>query len=332
MRHAPTLLALWLMLPLVAVAQTATLAPSQALQCLTPTEPERAALAYPPDALKRKDGGVVRAEMRFDHPELEPDVTILGEPLEALAGAVRAHLRRYRVPCLGVDQHTTLLQEFRFNPTDGRQVMWTAPRDRGDAARDARLRCVTRSPAPDYPAMAAREQQQGTVVVRATFSDGQNAPQVRVLDDTPDRALIEAALRAARQMRMPCHSGVTESVDVHYVFMIDGGDRVVVRDMPLINYLSSLKDIRHAQVYFDFNEMKCPFDVRILMQQPVANNQVGEVGESVPERAFFLAWLSRQRLVLPAKQQNRLIGQSFDVSVPCGALNLGRAAGGGASQ
>lgn len=331
MRRAPLLLALWLM-PLAALAQTTTLAPSQALQCLTPSEAERTALAYPPDALKRKDGGVVRAEMRFDHPERAPEVKILNEPLSDLEHAVRAHLHRYRVPCLQGDQHATLTQEFRFNPSDGRQVVWTTPRDRGDAARDARLRCVTRSPKPEYPYSALRDRHQGTVVVRATFADAQSAPQVQALDDTPDDALIDAALRAAQQMRMPCHSGAPEALNVYYHFVMDGGDRVVVRDMPLITYLASVKDIRQAQVYFDFNEMKCPFDLRIKMWQPSADNSVGEVGGAVPERAFFLDWLSRQRLVLSAKQQNRLIGQDFNVAVPCGVLNLGKAPGGGASQ
>jgi hypothetical protein len=59
---------------------------------------------------------------------------------------------------------------------------------------------------------------------------------------------------------------------------------------------------------------------------------IGEVGESVPGRAFFIDWLSRQRLDLRARLQNRLIGQSFNLSVPCGIVNLGSQGGGGASQ
>ena len=102
--------------------------------------------------------------------------------------------------------------------------------------------------------------------------------------------------------------------------------------LTLVQYLRATKDIGKAQVYFSFNEMKCPFDVRIAMNQPIGNNRIGEIGESVPERAFFLDWLSRQRLILPNQQQNLAIGKSPTVSVPCGVLNLGASGGGGASQ
>lgn len=335
MRHALVLLmlALMLALPPLAAAQSTTLAPSQVLQCLTPFVAERAALVYPPDALKRGEGGIVRAELWFEHPERAPDVKILGQPLTAFEQTVRDYLRRYRLPCLQAGQHATLTQEFSFEPGGGRNVMWTRPRDASDAGRSAFLRCVTPGPRPDYPARALQMEQQGIVVVRATFSDGQNAPRVEVLDDTPGASLIRAALGAAGQMRMPCHPGQgPESVDVQYRFIIDGVQRWILRDMPLVDFLASVKDIRQAQVYFDFKGMKCPFELRVRMRQPTADNDIGEIGEAVPERAFFLDWLSRQRLVLTAKQQNQVIGQSFGVSVPCTVLKLGTTSGGGASQ
>jgi hypothetical protein len=93
-----------------------------------------------------------------------------------------------------------------------------------------------------------------------------------------------------------------------------------------------LKGIREANVYFDFNTMGCPFDVRFDPQQPVLPNGVGEVGSSNPERRFFLDWLTRQQLDLPKQQLNALLGQQAVVTVPCTVINLGARQGGGGSK
>jgi Gram-negative bacterial TonB protein C-terminal len=299
---------------------------------MTPPEAERAAIEYPPDALKRKEGGIVRTEMSFTDPAAPPAIKILDQPLEVLADAVKASLRRYRVPCLQPGQRAVISQEFRFDPGDGRKVMWSRLRDSGDAERTRLQACLTVPAQPEYPTGALRREAQGVVVLRLTFTDASSPPQVTVLDETPDKGLIWAATQAVEKMRLPCHAGGSVSYAFTYNFKIDGGDRFVVSDMPLTTYLRSVKDIGKAQVFFDFSTMKCPFDLRVAMWQPTADNRVGEVGESVPERAFFIDWLSRQRLVLPARQQNRLIGQEFNLSVPCGALNLTHVTGSGASQ
>jgi Gram-negative bacterial TonB protein C-terminal len=315
-----------------AMAATVTLAPSEALQCMTPSEAERAAIKYPPDALERKEGGVVRAEMVFADPAAPPSIKILNKPLDVLADAIKEQLRRYRVPCLEPGQRAVIAQDFRFDPSDGRTVLWSRPRDSGDADRERQRSCLAAFTQPDYPMAALRREEQGVVALKFTFTDGVNPPHVTVLDDTPHPSLIEAATRSVEKMRLPCHSGRPVSFAVRYDFKLDGGDRIVVRDMALMTFLRAVKDIRKAQVYFDFNEMKCPFDLRVELRQPTEDNRIGEVGESVSERTFFIDWLSRQRLVLPAKQQNRMIGQQFNLSVPCGTINLTDATGSGASQ
>jgi hypothetical protein len=314
-------------------ASEVSLAPSLALQCMTPPEAERARLVYPANALERKEGGVVEVELTFDDPTGAPDVRVLNEPLNSLASGVRQHVRRYRVPCLGAGQKAVIRQDFSFDPTDGRKVLWTTPRDANEPVRKAMLACLRAGkPKPGYPMSALRSEEQGVVVLRLTFKDAANEPEITVADDTPARSLIDAAKDHALDLRLPCHSGVPLEVVYQYTFLIEGGDRLVLKDATLAEYLRAAKDIAKAQVYFDFNEMKCPFDVRIAMNQPTGNNRVGEIGESQPARAFFLDWLSRQRLNLRPKQQNLLIGKSLNVSVPCGALNLGASAGGGASQ
>lgn len=314
-------------------ASEVSLAPSQALQCMTPAESERARLNYPADALKRKEGGVVEVELTFDDSARPPDVKALNEPLTSLVEGVRQHVRGYRVPCLGAGQKAVIRQDFRFDPTDGRKVLWTTPRDVNESDRRGLLACLRSSkPRPSYPWSALRREDQGVVVLGVVFKDAANAPEITVLDDTPESSLINAAKEHALGLRLPCHDGAVVEVRYQYDFVIDGADRLVPKDLTLPEYLRATKDIAKAQVYFSFNEMKCPFDVRVALNQPIGHNRIGEVGESVPERAFFLNWLSRQRLILPTKQQNLLIGKSLNVTVPCGVLNLGATSGGGASQ
>lgn len=323
----------WLWAP-TAFAVTVTLAPSDALRCMTPAEAERVALEYPKEVFERKEGGTVDVELTFTDPVSAPRVSVTGDPLASLANAVRRHVRQYRVPCLAEGQTATLKQSFLFTPTDGRKVTWTKPQDTADVQRGELLRCIVnaRSKSPGYPMSAVRREEQGTVVLGLTYKDAGSPPDIAVLDDTPYSPLIDTAKEHAAGFRMPCHTGAPLRTAVEYIFRIEGGDRVVVKDMSLTSYLRGVKDIRSANVYFDFGAMKCPFDVRIRMSQPVSDNQVGEVGEAVPERRFFLDWLSRQRLTLDKKTQNSVLGQMTTVSIPCGVLSLGHVAGGGAGQ
>jgi hypothetical protein len=332
--HLRLLGALWLLPAVAAQAVTITLAPSEALRCLTPGEAERGAVDYPKELFDRKEGGVVDVELTFTAPSDAPKVNVTNEPVHELANAVQRHVRKYRVPCLGAGQTTTLRQSFQFSPTDGRKVNWTRVRDSVETTQRVQTRCIVHSTTqtPSYPLSALRQEAQGTVMLRLTFASADGAPQTEVLDDTPHPHLIEAATRHAVGYRMPCHSGQAVSTVHEYRFKIDGGDRIVAKDVGLVTFLRSVKDIQKAQVYFDLNTMQCPFDVRIELRQPIGDNRVGEVGDAVAERQFFLEWLSRLRLNVDRQTQNRLLGQPMTISVPCGVVSLGNRPGGGASQ
>lgn len=306
------------------------LAPSEALRCMTPAEAERQSLQYPPAALEAKAGGLVRAEMVFEGPAVAPTVTILGRTYAPLAQAVTEHLRSHRVPCLAPGQKAVITQEFKFDPTDGRRVLWTNMRESPKDEDARRTGCAATMPRATYPAEAARRGQAGVVALRLRFNDNVSPPEVTVLDESPGDALIRSTVDLVSASRMSCNIG--RPVDFHFYYHYGDGRTTVLNDVPLRTYLRGVKGIQQAQVYFDFNELKCPFDVRVRMMQPVRDNLVGELGEAVPERVFFLDWLSRQRLDLTPGQQNRLIGQSTTISVPCGTLNLGSKEGGGASQ
>lgn len=306
------------------------LAPSEALRCMTPVEAARQPLQYPQAALEAKAGGLVRAEMVFEDPALPPAVKVTNRTYEPLAQAVMAHLRERRVPCLAPGQKAVLTQEFKFDPTDGRRILWSNMREAqtGEEARDRG--CTATMPRATYPEEALRRDQMGVVALRLRFADNLSPPEVTVLDETPGDALIRSTVELVAASRMSCSIG--RPVDFHFYYQYGDGTTMVLNDVPLRTYLRGVKGIQQAQVYFDFNELKCPFDVRVKMMQPVRDNLVGELGEAVPERVFFLDWLSRQRLDLTPGQQNRLIGQSTTISVPCGTLNLGSTQGGGASQ
>lgn len=314
-------------------ASEVSLAPSEGLRCMTPPEADRRAIKYPEVALPRKEGGSVQAEMTFEDAASPPSIKIINKPYQALALAVIEHLQGFRVPCVQPGQRVVIRQDFRFDPTDGRPVLWTNPRDTADTARQSNLACVKwPGGAPGYPAQAIRNNEQGVVVMRLKFVDPDKPPAITVLDETPGYALIRAATDFISNSRVPCLSAEPVEMQVEFRFRFSDGDRITLRDMSLRTFLGALKGIGSAQVYFDFNEMKCPFDLRLRMRQPIGDNRIGEVGESVPERAFFLDWLARQRLDLKPSDANRLIGDQATISVPCGSLNLGQKEGGGASQ
>lgn len=315
-------------------SESAQLAPSEALRCLTPSADVRAPV-YPPEAFARKLEGLIAVRMRFAHREKPPEVTVLerSSGWEGLREAVLSKLQSYRVPCLAEGQSVSIEQEFRFSAHDGREVVqWTQPRDESSAARSALLKCWTRGPQATYPFSALRRGQQGVVPLRLRFSTPNAPPTITVLDNTPDRTLVDAAQHSAERSRLPCHQGDAVEFDVFYSFLIEGDERLVLKDMNLVDYLRFAKGIDQAQVYFNFNEMKCPFDLRVELKQPATDNAFGELDGPVPQRQFFLGWLSRQRLNMSPEQQNRLMGQQALVRVPCGALALGTNSGGAGSR
>lgn len=318
------------------LAQQQTLTESETLACLAPAAGERGAPKYPEASFERRDGGRYAVTLEFTAHDSAPKVNFDGDSgLSELKDAVLNFVRAYRVPCLKPGQVVKLNQEFVFVPTDGRRVRWHAPVDDDDRRRERLAKCVKhQSPGsgPGYPATALNNGIEGKVVLKASFAAADMPPKVEVLDNAGSDRLAQAATEFARGWRMPCHEGASVSVNQLYDFRITGEPRMVLKDLSLVTLLSGFKDIRQANVYFDFNEMGCPFDLRFALHQPHSLNSVGEVGDTLPARRFFLDWLRRQSIDLPAKQRNAIWGQITTVSVPCTVLKLGTTAGGGASQ
>ena len=318
------------------LAQQQTLTESETLACLTPVVAERGTPKYPEASFERRDGGKFAVTLEFTAPDRAPKVNFGGAGDQSeLKDAVLDFVRAYRVPCLQPGQVATLSQEFVFVPTDDRRVRWHAPVDDDDRRRERLAKCVKHQApgsGPSYPASALNNGIEGTVVLKVSFAAADIPPSVEVLDNAGSDRLAEVAKEFARGWRMPCHEGASVSVNQLYSFRIAGEPRMVLKDLSLVTLISGFKGIRQANVYFDFNEMGCPFDLRFALYQPHSPNRVGEVGDALPARRFFLDWLRRQSLDLPAKQRNAIQGQITTVSVPCTVLKLGTMTGGGASQ
>jgi hypothetical protein len=335
------LLALCLLAPLGAQAQQITVvAPSAAQRCLTRGEVLLGTPTYPQRALEAKASGRVTLELEFSAPDAAPKVLKIdaksAEDADLFEASVREFVKAYRVPCLRPEEKSVLNQEFVFLPHDLRGVTMMASQDEQSQRTENLRRCMKHlrpDDKPAYPSQELRAERQGTAVVRAEFVDAEGPPRVTVLDDGGSTGFENGAREHALRFRMPCHDGAgpVEVVQL-YQYRIAGASRVVLSDMQFLALLRTIKGIRSAVVYFDFNTMACPFDVHFVPMQPHALNQVGEVGPPNPERRFFLDWLSRQQLDLPRQQHNAVIGQHARVTVPCMVLNLGPRAGGGASQ
>jgi hypothetical protein len=327
-RKLNTLLAAFFMcaLPVAAQAAEMALAPSPALACLTlpagaPDRPD-----YPEEALNRKEGGAVRVQLEFREPDRAPRVTLLRRSdVRALDDVVSKYVAQYRVPCMDpANGPVTLLREFAFDADGRSRVMASAPRDSADPARAAQLSCIRHAVAgskPVYPRSSLRNEEQGTLLVKLRFTAPDQPPAVDHIAATPHRSLRDSVDEYAVGLRMPCLNQGTVEMLVAYRFVLGGGARTVLRDSTLINFLRTGKDLAKP-VFFDFNKMSCPFDVRLTYSQPFARSVARQLDTADPARAPLLEWLEGVTLKFTDAQQLEAFGQSMIVSVPCGRLDL----------
>lgn len=324
-------------------AQTTVVTPSPAQRCLTRGELLLGTPIYPQKSYEEKASGRVTVELEFRAADAAPRVLEIEAKTsdgsvhaDRFERAVRDFIGAYRVPCLALNETARLKQEFVFVPHDGRGVTLMASSDEATRRAGQLLRCLRHQEPkkfPEYPISDLRAERQGTVVVRLEFLDADGPARIKVLDDGGGTRFDAVVSAYAAGYRLPCHD-LAGPVDMMmlYVFKLEGAQRVILKDVPLLTLVRAFKGIRSANVFFDLNTMSCPFDLRFTPMQPHAPNTIGEIGDTNPERRFFLDWLSRQQLDLPKREVNALLGQHAVVSVPCTVINLGQRTGGGASQ
>lgn len=301
-------------------------APSEALRCMTPPESERGVPEYDELALQRKEGGLVRVDLTFTAPDRAPGVRVI-EPVAPglLVESVRKHVRRLRVPCMTSHSPPVhIVQDYLFVPNDGRKVVASTPQDSAAAERWRQAAClmrITPGVRPEYPERARRHDEEGRFLVRLRFASPTEAPQWTFVAAAPApnlRAAVEAFLPG---FRLPCQSGEPVEVDITFIFRVEGSERVVIKDQPLLTLVRSAESMQRP-VYFDLKTMGCPFDVRIKYFQPFKPNRVAELEQSRPERRLFLDWLSTIKIRAPEATQLAVLGDEFTVRVPCGTVNL----------
>lgn len=296
--------------------------PSAQLRCLARAPGKEAPLAYPVRSLAAKEGGTVRVDMTFEAPEAAPRVDIPMAQIShaALVEAVQAYIGGYRMPCVERNAPVRVSQDFVFTPNDGRKVVWTTPVEAG--ASEQTPECLThveRHSQPRWPLQMRNRN--GKVLLRMEFKAPDEPPMIHVVArDTYDEFPAPAREWAAG-LRMPCMKRPFTAIQV-YNFRFEGARQVALRDMPLKTFLGATRDLTQVPVFFDFQTMRCPFEVRMKYFRPFEANKVGELEGSVPERRPFLDWLSGLTLDLKPDVQNLVLGDELTIAVPCGTLDL----------
>lgn len=299
------------------------LAPSPALECLTRgSEPPE----YPEELYKRRDGVTLDVDLIFGGPDDAPRVVVKSDmPYdERFERAVRKHVRPFRVPCMKEGEAPVRLRQiYVFTPNDGRKVAVSAPTDDRAEERKAKLACIThvqKIKNPGYSRNALLADAQGPVIVNLRFVQPDAPPEIRILG-AAHKLLKEIIEDHSAGLRMPCLEGAPIALNRIYEFKIVTGTRTVLRDTKLPQLLSSARNLA-TPAFFNFDEMGCPFDVRLTYFQPYLGNTVRELDTSRPVRKPFLDWLSRLTLDLDEKTNLGVISKQMTVSVPCGKLDL----------
>lgn len=291
--------------------------PDSMLGCL---ERPPAPPPYPVGLAENKLGGTIRVRLSFYSSSEPPRSAVtFAAGGDAFRRAVLEHVASYRLPCLaGGAAPVEAVQEFQFLPGDGRKVHWSVVRD-GQADSSRQADCVAgRDRGIRFPGVI------GTVLVRLRFDSPSAAPDVAVLYDSSGGRLSNSVRDAVAGYRMTCLTAGAKPVEARQLFRFAWADEpaTLLKDAPLSAFVRALADLERHKVRFDFSTMRCPFDVRLVLFQPYARNEVGEIGSSQPDRREFIEWLKGVELALNPRQRSQVVGDSMTISVPCGVLDL----------
>ena len=307
-------------------AQAPAPAPSAALACMTPAGAQRMKPEYPEAALGLKRSGNVSVELRFSAADEAPAVVFEGERGDRIfEPAVAAYAAQLRIPCMKPgDMPVKLRQIFQFVPNDGRKVVWTTAVDEADAER-SRLNACTVAPGyadrPAYPQRQLERGLSGTVVLRAHFVAADEAPGIEVLDNGGSDAFAASVQGFLEKARVPCLGKTPLDTILVYKFRMEGQPQPTLKDIDLAAWIRAARPAP-SSVFFDMTTMKCPFDVRLTLRQPVLPNVAEELEDDVPARHVFLDWLAHLQAGLEPAKAKELYGQQMTIHIPCGMVDL----------
>lgn len=318
--------------PDAALASNFEFAPNkQALACIVKPEGPP---AYPSGMAERKVGSLVRVRMTFAAADAAPEVEVFYNSGETAFGeSVKRHVRAYRLPCMPANAAPVIAaQEFRFSPTDARQVFWSPERSERGMTEALLASCLsfgtgkpTYLPSTRPSWITSRKGQHGTVLADIRFDGVDLPPTVNILFDGGSAHLANIVLDfVSAQYRFTCGSasdfpvGGTQA----FAFRVVGEPELRLKDVDLRTFVGALKDIDRKGAVFDFASMSCPFEVELHMYRPHAENGVGQVGAVDPNRREFIEWLKGATLSLKGDAARELVGAAMRISVPCGKLDL----------
>ena len=312
---------------MAACAQTTSdvtpLSAARSLSCLVRQEKLP---VYPSQLQAKRVGGFMRVQLHFSRPDEAPrvDVLVNTAPPELQERAF-SYLAGYRLPCLSLaDGIVKAVQEFSFNSSDLEPLPMAEERSQPFCVVMPREPI---EPPPPWPG----DHDVVHVVAVATFSgDGKQAPEVKFIHSTAS-ARFESVVRERLALyRMPCRLGSEPPQAMQQLFSFSpaGVRRYTLKRevFALGEFLGMTADIANVSAAFDFGTMNCPFKVNYTSYGPSLPNEV-HAGKRDPNRSTFLTWLSERQLAFQnAKQANELFGETVQIQVPCGKLDLQPAA------
>lgn len=292
--------------------------PAQSLSCL---KKPSGTLSYPERHRFDRGAGHMRLALHFETPDAAPRVEVLSNTArEDMQDRVYRYVAEYRLPCLTpADGPVSAVQEFDFSNTSVEPLVPDLPKRQPF--------CIV-MPREDMRSPASKSREVEHVVAAALFKgNGEQPPEVKLLHTTGDQALEESAIERVRAYRMPCRTG-TEAPQVmsqQFTFVPYGYRRTVLKKeaLPLAQFLGMTEGAQQLKAYFDFTTMNCPFKVNYTAYGPKLPNEVRAAGTRDSNRLPFLGWLSGRQLAFSSERQaNDLFGQTIQIQVPCGKLDL----------
>ena len=300
-------------------------APASALACLQTHAGENAKPIYPADELTMLVAAKVRVQLTFRSSDSSPKVKVLtNTDTEVFARAVEDFVQRYRLPCfVSGSLPAVAIQDFAFEPGDGRKVFYGAVTDEAPGKMD--IACFVRpSDQPRYPVRAIDAGEAGTILAEVSFRGVNTEPSVRIIYGARSETLSASVERHMKSYRLVCPMPGAEPITATqtFIFRMTDKDRYALKDMNLVRFLKLVVPADLANANFNLNTMGCPFDVSVRVRRPHADNLVGEYGETDLRRQDFLKWVRGLSLNLPADLEPYLFDQKVKVSVPCLVLSL----------
>lgn len=315
-----------------AQAQTDSTPPSaaQSLSCLR--QPS-STLDYPARHRFDRSHGLMRLRLHFEKPDAPPRVEVLANTArQDMQDRVYRFVDDYRLPCLKPEDGTvSAVQEFNFNNSS----MEALPVPETHQRR--RPFCIV-MPREDMRSLSSLTNEVQHVVASALFvGKGDEPPEVKLLHSTGDKRLEAAVVERVQTYRMPCRTGQEEPQVMRQQFtLVPAGHRRMMLSreaFTLVDFLSMTQGAQQLSAFFDFNTMNCPFKVNYTMYGSSLPNEVSVGGVRDPNRVPFLQWLRERQLNFSSQRQaNELFGQTLQIQVPCGQLDLKPAAASGAGS